>query len=288
MTLEEFNELGRDAAAKELFNCCGSEKWVALLMQDFPFASEKALVEKATTAWYAVCNQSDWLESFTHHPQIGDKKSLEQKFAGKEQAGVATATDDVINALAKANADYQQKFGFIFIVCATGKQATEMLQLMQGRLGNTTEEEVNIAKGEQHKITLIRFKKLLEKANFQFLKMSQLTTHVLDTSIGKPGQHINVKLLQLEAGNAQHPADWQLITQGVTDADGRIGDLLPAEKLLNPGTYKLIFETGLYFFSNNIKSFYPEVEIQFSVFDDAHYHVPLLINPFGYSTYRGS
>ncbi len=288
MTLDEFNKLDKETAAKELFNCCSAEKWVSLLMQDFPFVSEKVLVEKATTAWYDTCKRADWLESFTHHPQIGDKKSLEQKFAGKEQAGVASATEDVINALTKANTDYQQKFGFIFIVCATGKQATEMLQLMQGRLGNTADEELNIAMGEQHKITLIRFKKLLDKANFQFLKMSQLTTHVLDTSIGKPGQNITIKLLERATGNAQHSADWQIITQGITDADGRITDLLPPDKLLDLGTYKLVFETGIYFFSSNIKSFYPEVEIQFSVFDDAHYHVPLLINPFGYTTYRGS
>ena len=288
MTLEDFNKLDKDTAARELFNCCGSAKWVSTLMEVFPFASEKALVEKATSAWYEACSSSDWLESFTHHPQIGDKKSLEQKFAGKEQAGVASATSEVIDALTKVNTDYLKKFGFIFIVCATGKSAAEMLQLMQSRLNNTTEEELHIAMGEQHKITIIRFKKLLTNANFQFLKMSQLTTHVLDTSIGKPGQNITVKLLELATGNAQHPADWQMITQGVTDADGRISDLLPADKLLNPGTYKLIFETGLYFSANNIKSFYPEVEIQFSIFDEAHYHVPLLLNPFGYSTYRGS
>lgn len=282
MTLETFNSLDRDTAAKELFNCCGSAKWVSKLMEAFPFASEKALVEKATSTWYGACSSADWLESFTHHPQIGDKKSLEQKFAGKEQAGVLAATDETINALTKANTDYLNKFGFIFIVCATGKSATEMLQLMQSRLGNRAEEELHIAMSEQHKITIIRFQKLLSNANFQFLKMSQLTTHVLDTSIGKPGQNITVKLLELATGN------WQMITQGVTDADGRISDMLPADKLLNPGTYKLIFETGLYFSANNIKSFYPEVEIQFSVFDEAHYHVPLLLNPFGYSTYRGS
>ena len=282
MTLEEFNKLDKDTAANELFNCCGSAKWVTTLMASFPFASEKALVEKATTAWYRACSAADWLESFAHHPQIGDKKSLEQKFAGKEQAGVATATEETINALAKANTDYLNKFGFIFIVCATGRSAAEMLQMMQSRLGNTAEEELYIAMGEQHKITIIRFQKLLSNANFQFLKMSQLTTHVLDTSIGKPGQNITVKLLELATGN------WQMITQGITDADGRISDLLPPDKALPPGTYKLVFETGLYFSGNNIKSFYPEVEIQFSIFDEAHYHVPLLLNPFGYSTYRGS
>ena len=86
----------------------------------------------------------------------------------------------------------------------------------------------------------------------------------------------------------QDNGQWQTMAQGVTNADGRIADLLPAERILPPGNYKLVFETGNYFASNNVKGFYPEVEIQFTIIDGSHYHVPLLINPFGYSTYRGS
>jgi len=282
MTLKKFNILGREDAAKELFSCCGSAKWVDAVMSDYPFSSEEVLVKKATKVWYDECGKADWMESFTHHPRIGDKKSLEKKFAGKEQSAVATAPDDIINSLLTTNNDYERKFGFIFIVCATGKSAEEMLRLMNDRLGNTPGEELNIAMGEQHKITLIRFNKLLDNANFQFLQMSQLTTHVLDTSIGKPGRDITIRLMQPKNDS------WQTIAQGVTNADGRIGDLLPAEKKLEPGIYKLVFETGNYFAANNVKGFYPEVEIQFTVTDDTHYHVPLLINPFGYSTYRGS
>ena len=81
---------------------------------------------------------------------------------------------------------------------------------------------------------------------------------------------------------------WESISQGVTNSDGRITGLLQPDKKLFPGTYKLIFETGDYYAGKNIKTFYPVVEIQFSITDDSHYHVPLLISPFGYSTYRGS
>ena len=157
-----------------------------------------------------------------------------------------------------------------------------MLRLLQNRIINTIDEEINIAMGEQHKITLLRFQKLLANANFQFLRMSQLTTHVLDTSLGRPGKGMTVKLLQYLTGN------WQGIAQGITNADGRIPDMLPAERVLPAGNYKLIFQTGDYFSANNIKGFYPEVEIQFTITDASHYHVPLLINPYGYSTYRGS
>lgn len=280
MRIKEFNNLDKDAAAKELFSCCGSPKWVRSLMKEFPFESGAALIEKATREWYDECDKKDWLEAFAHHPKIGDKKSLAEKFAGKEQAGVATATAELIDRLAKANNDYEKKYGFIFIVCATGKSAEEMLQLLNDRLRNKAEEELDIAMGEQHKITLIRFKKLFE--DLQLNIMSQLTTHVLDIAAGKPAKNISIRLM--------HKANdsWDTIAQGVTNADGRIADLLPAGKKLVAGNYKMVFETGHYYAANKISTFYPVVEVIFTVADESHYHVPLLISPYGYSTYRGS
>ena len=127
MTLQDFNKLKREEAGRQLMSCCGSANWVLALMKNFPFASEQTLVEKATEVWYAACHKKDWLESFSHHPEIGDVKSLTEKFAGKEQAGVTTASKETIESLAKANTEYKNKFGFIFIVCATGKSADEML-----------------------------------------------------------------------------------------------------------------------------------------------------------------
>ena len=157
-----------------------------------------------------------------------------------------------------------------------------MIRLLNDRTSNTKEEELTIAMGEQYKITILRLKKIIDEGDWSFLKSSQLTTHVLDTSVGKPGKDITVKLKEFINN------DWQTITQGITNADGRIADLLPPGKNLSAGNYKIIFETGNYFMANNVKGFYPEVEIQFGISDDSHYHVPLLINPFGYSTYRGS
>lgn len=288
MTLQDFNNLEKSNAQKALFQCCSSTKWADILMSYFPFASEADLVKQATSIWYDECGEADWRESFTHHPKIGDVKSLEKKFAttkhlaGKEQAGVNTANVETIQALAQANTDYEAKNGFIFIVCATGKSAVEMLRLLQDRLRNTTEEEVHIAMGEQAKITIIRLKKLMPDANWIAFNGSQLTTHVLDTSLGKPGQDLTIKLQQYKNNH------WQTVCQGVTNADGRVADLLAPGRTLAHQNYKMIFDTGAYFQQNNLRGFYPEVEIQFTVMDDKHYHVPLLINPFGYSTYRGS
>ncbi len=255
------------------------------MMEDFPFVSIEVLYEKAIANWYEACQQADWLEAFGHHPKIGGLAELEQKFAetaawaSEEQGAVKKASRAVLEALAAGNEAYEAQMGFIFIVCATGKSAPEMRQLLEDRLQNSREEEIRVAMGEQCKITLLRLNKLLEHSPNN---RSQLTTHVLDTSIGKPGRAITIRLKAFEAGQ------WQTIAQGATDADGRIGDLLPPGKILSPNNYQMVFDTGDYFEKNGITGFYPEVEIQFTVVDDSHYHVPLLINPYGYSTYRGS
>ncbi len=113
--------------------------------------------------------------------------------------------------------------------------------------------------------------------------MSQLTTHILDTSAGKPASGVKIRLEKFNAGKS-----WIALAEGVTNADGRVGELLEADKILEPGQYKLIFDTAGYFEKQKIKCFYPSVEIIFEISDALHYHVPLLLNPFGYSTYRGS
>ena len=113
--------------------------------------------------------------------------------------------------------------------------------------------------------------------------MSAITTHVLDTSTGKPGAGIAVSLER----NAD--AGWQNIAAGTTDGDGRLKDLIGDSDVFQPGEYRLTFEVGEYFGSQGVKCFFPTVTLSFVVKDAAqHYHVPLLVSPFGYSTYRGS
>jgi 5-hydroxyisourate hydrolase len=113
--------------------------------------------------------------------------------------------------------------------------------------------------------------------------MSGITTHVLDTSRGRPAQGVPVTL-EIEAAGG-----WTLVGKGTTNADGRISDLVSAGATVAPGVYRLIFDTGKYFANDQSESFYPQVAIIFRLADAAqHYHVPLLLSPFGYSTYRGS
>ncbi len=286
MTFNEFNELKHGEAKVELLKCCGSEKWVDKMILNFPFQNSDTLFQKANDIWYDECSEKDWLEAFKYHPKIGDLSSLKKKYANSkewasdEQSEVQNATQETIENLAKANQAYEDKFGNIFIVCATGKSADEMLNLAKARLKNDPEVEIRLAMGEQQKITLIRLQKLLSDISMN--KRSQITTHVLDTSIGSPGKGI-VILLQ-----SQKNGIWQSFALGLTDNDGRVSDLLPAWKTLPAENYQIIFETADYFKKSKTKGFYPQVNIQFTVFDESHYHVPLLLNPYGYSTYRGS
>jgi 5-hydroxyisourate hydrolase len=113
--------------------------------------------------------------------------------------------------------------------------------------------------------------------------MSAITTHVLDTSVGKPAASVSVTL-------EMHSAEgWKTLASGTTNADGRLRDLLPEDAPLAPGVYRLRFETAVYFRARGVESLYPQVEVTFTVKDAAqHYHVPLLIAPHGYTTYRGS
>lgn len=113
--------------------------------------------------------------------------------------------------------------------------------------------------------------------------MSTITTHVLDTSIGLPAKDIHVKLFMLV-----HDTIWDEIASSNTNTDGRIKDLLPEGVKLPKGVYKMMYQTETYFKKQAVKTFYPYINIVFSIEDETHYHIPLLLSPFGYSTYRGS
>lgn len=166
MTLAEFNALPDAKAREELSRCCGCAAWAEAVASARPFRDKAALLAAADAAW-AKTGESEWREAFAHHPRIGGKDALRAKFASTstwargEQAGAASASEEVLDALAKGNAEYEAKFGHIFIVCATGKSAAEMLSLLNARMGNAPAAEARIAAAEQAKITRIRLEKLI-------------------------------------------------------------------------------------------------------------------------------
>lgn len=167
MTIQELNELKKTQLKQELEKCCGSKTWIKKMMSAFPVSNKTMLLKTAKENW-KECTEKDWLDAFSHHPKIGDINSLNNKFASTakwaigEQAGIQSATDTIIEEFAKQNADYEHKFGFIFIVCATGKSASEMLEILKTRMKNKREKELKIAAAEQAKITIIRLKKIME------------------------------------------------------------------------------------------------------------------------------
>ena len=163
------NSLSADEAAKELLQCCGSKRWARQMADARPYENLADVIARANQIWWSL-DRDDWLEAFRSHPKIGEKKAAEsvsaqsKKWSGQEQASVNTASTETTNALATLNHAYEQKFGFIFIICATGKTSDEMLSALRERLQHDAVEELPIAAAEQCKITELRLKKLLTGA----------------------------------------------------------------------------------------------------------------------------
>ena len=157
-------------AQDALMRVCHSSVWVERMLGARPFATVNALCVQADTTWRSL-SEEDWLEGFAGHPRIGDVDALRKKYAESakpgwesgEQAGAAAASEEVLGALKEGNDAYEEKFGFIFLVCATGKNADEMLALLRRRLPNDRATELLVAVGEQSKITAIRLDKLLRE-----------------------------------------------------------------------------------------------------------------------------
>jgi 2-oxo-4-hydroxy-4-carboxy-5-ureidoimidazoline decarboxylase len=160
-TWQAINSAAPEEAARLLASACGSSRWVERMLRARPFASREALLSAAQAEWQGL-TPDDWREAFGHHPKIGDRQRLRERFpsthqlSAQEQAGIDGASDAVLDALADANRRYEATFGYIFIVCATGRSASEMLALLTARLENDLEHEVHIAAAEQAKITALR------------------------------------------------------------------------------------------------------------------------------------
>jgi 2-oxo-4-hydroxy-4-carboxy-5-ureidoimidazoline decarboxylase len=163
--IDALNAMPLLEARAALLRCCGSIRWVELMLSHRPFTSSEQLYQFAEAEWNTL-DRSDWLEAFAAHPRIGDVESLRKKFAGTadlcgaEQASVKDADEATIQALVAGNRQYEERFWHIFIVCATGKSAQEMLALLRSRLSNDPDTELRIAAAEQAKITRLRLEKL--------------------------------------------------------------------------------------------------------------------------------
>ena len=164
MKLAALNNIDKNEQRKLFLNCCFSSRWASALADEGPFLSIQDLLEKASRRWSEM-SEADILEAFSGHPRIGDVKDLERKYGSspmEEQAGVKIAKTGTLELLKIKNDEYLEKFGFIFIVFATGKTAEEMLRLLESRLGNSRETELENGAREQSLIFTRRLRQLLE------------------------------------------------------------------------------------------------------------------------------
>ena len=166
MDIQKLNCLSEADARQALYHCLSCHRWVDDMLAGMPFGSVMSLNQRAESG-FGDLNEQEWLEAFDGHPKIGDVNSLKDKYAATrmmashEQSSVQHADDEVIMRLAHGNRRYEDKFGFIFIVFATGKSAARMLELLEDRLPNSRDQELKNAAREQMKITRLRLEKLL-------------------------------------------------------------------------------------------------------------------------------
>jgi OHCU decarboxylase len=143
---------------EDLLRCCGSRKWVEAMANHWPFAGAEAMLDQADAIWRGL-GPEDWVEAFRAHPKIGERTS--SAVSQQEQSGTASASADQMEELDRLNRDYERRFGFIFIICATGKTTEEMLVALRERLHNPPEVEIHVAAEQQRQITRLRLLKLL-------------------------------------------------------------------------------------------------------------------------------
>ncbi len=159
------NNLSADEGRAELLRCCHSTNWADQMMANRPFADGTELLALADSIWNGL-DEDDWREAFAAHPMIGDQQVHRNaapgtgRWAQAEQEGVAGSSAEVLNALAAGNQLYRERYGFVFLICATGLSAAEMLGQMQTRLLHTHHHEIRVASEEQRQITRLRLEKL--------------------------------------------------------------------------------------------------------------------------------
>jgi hydroxyisourate hydrolase len=282
--LAAFNALPEPAAAEALAACCAARRWVARLAAARPYPSAAALHD-AAAAELADLGWPDVLEALGAHPRIGQRAgggSREAAWSRGEQSGAARADETVLGELAEANAAYEAKFGFVFLIRAAGRGAEEMLAACRDRLGHDEQAERPVVRGELAQIVRLRLDKMLGDAANLVGMMPTLSTHVLDTSLGRPAEGVRIELYRV--------SDGELLARRLTDADGRIAGLQLPAKSEEYEEFRLVFALEDYFRRQGATEFfYAEAAISFRVGGGlGHYHVPLLLSPFGYSTYRGS
>ncbi len=256
-------------AEDRLRSCCAAPGWAGRLTGDRPFP-DRASLHAAADAALAGATWQDILVALSAHPRIGDRTG--SAWSRQEQRAAAIADEAARAELVAANLAYERRFDHVFLICATGRTAAEIGAELHRRLDNDPATEQSTVRAELAKIAHLRLDKLLAEA-------VTISTHVLDTTRGRPAAGLDVRVELLVDG------DWSAAGGGRTGNDGRIGALLDGPAPV--GTYRLAFATGEWFDAAGTDGIYPEVVVVARL-AGGHWHLPLLLGPYSYSTYRGS
>jgi OHCU decarboxylase len=167
-SLESLNSLPATKAQSDFLTCCGSNEWAIRMTESRPFRDLNELRQTAESIWWSLAPE-DWLEAFQHHPRLGESRpeqntaAIAQEWSEQEQSGVRSAGKQTTEELSELNRKYQDKFGYIFVVCAAGKSSDQVLSILRERLRNDEQKELRIAATEQAQITKLRLEKLLNQ-----------------------------------------------------------------------------------------------------------------------------
>jgi len=309
--LAALNVLPADTARQHLLACCSSTRWAGEMVAGRPYASTAGLLARSDQA-VAALGRADLEQALAGHPRIGRPAGPAGSASRREQAGIQAADAATVQALADGNEAYERRFGHIYLACASGRDGAQLLALLRERLANDPAAEWEVVRRELARINRIRLGRLLEEvpgpatrapaAALARTPASAITTHVLDTARGVPAPGVAVRLDRVSPARPGDDAreTTEEIGRASTDADGRVRSIGPSR--LPAGRYRLTFGTGDYlrvFYAPSPTgqapagqpgpAFFPEVAVTFVIDGETpHYHVPLLLSPFGYSTYRGS
>jgi 2-oxo-4-hydroxy-4-carboxy-5-ureidoimidazoline decarboxylase len=291
LTLDDLNKADRAAFAAALGDIYEHSPWVAeRAFAARPFASGSALAE-AMSAAVAAAAPEEQLALVRAHPDLAGKAARAGDLTAASKAeqgalGLDRLSDAEYDRFRRLNDAYKQKFGFPFVICVRRRTRDAILGAFESRLQNDVGTELATALTEIDRIARLRLAERIEGPDMAKAD-GRLTTHVLDTHAGRPAEGVKIELYEIGASATA------LLAEAVTNADGRTDKPLLAGAPLRVGNYELRFHVGDYFAARKLDlskpAFLDVVPIRFAIAEpEGHYHVPLLVTPWSYSTYRGS
>lgn len=285
--IEAFNEIAHDSAVKLLEPLFFSEELALKVVEARPFTNVQSAVD-VMKLQLGTLPESTLKQSINAHPRIGAEVEHGSLSEREQSAAHGLGQDsEPMDRIRDLNSSYERRFGYTFLIRATGLSAAEILKELERRLNNDPSTEWQEARRNLSNINELRLRNAIEHLE---IKGASLSTHILDTASGLPAPSVRLQLhLSDESGLNE------TVEAGQTDGDGRFA----FTTRLQPGTYTLRFDTDGYFSTQGTRGLYPWVDVSFRVSDavledgelkiePSHLHIPLLLAPFGYSTYRGS